>query len=179
MSYHLTKDLLMIQKNHQDVSVSMYNSFLQSYCHFLSQLSNKRLLMECLSSLNRIEHEKTAGQYNYNQLKVGDVCYIDFGHAYLYEAGYQHFGIITKIAHYKLFVVPLTSNNHAQKESDYTMSPHLFYFGWIAGLTKQSVGFLNDAKFISCARVIDVKGHLPEDSDLFLKLKRRLAETIL
>ena len=42
--------------------------------------------------------------------KIGDICYIDFGQAYLNEAGFQHFGVILSFCNGKAFVVPMTSN---------------------------------------------------------------------
>ena len=182
MQTNLTKDFLTVLKNQEVVNASMLVNFLGKYGEYLTQLPNKRLTMECLSALNRIEKETTNNcVISQTQLKVGDVCFIDFGHAYMYEAGYQHFGIIIKISHYKIFVVPMTSNQQTQrqlKEGHDKEQSHVFDLGWIAGLTKQSVCFLNDAKFINAARVIDVKGFLPPESYIFRKLKKRLFETI-
>jgi len=93
---------------------------------------------------------------------------------YQYEAGYQHFGIVLKLAHYKAFVVPLTSNtttHHSEKE-------HVFKVGFIEGLTKHSICFLNDAKFINTSRIIDVYGHLPVHDERFIQLRRKVFETI-
>jgi hypothetical protein len=138
---------------------------------YISNMSLPQIKMECVSLINR--HQRQSLKLDLD-LKIGDVCYIDYGPMYRYEAGYQHFGIILKLSHYKAFVVPLTSNiqpHHCDKD-------HVFKLGSIQGLTKHSICFLNDAKFINTSRIIDVYGHLCISDERFIQLRRKVFETI-
>lgn len=116
-------------------------------------------------------------------VRIGDVCYIDFGKAYLKEAGYQHFGLVLNIVGGKALVVPMTSNmatyRSAKNIDKKYGKEHLFAIGKIPGLTKESVLFLNDAKFINTARIIDVKGYIHPRSKLFKEIKMALIKCIL
>lgn len=117
------------------------------------------------------------------RLKPGDICYLDYGQAYLNEAGYQHFGLVITVYSHKALVVPMTSNK-AQYASAYDEKEnprgkrHLMRIGALPGMAKPSVLFLNDMKFINTARVIDVKAHMDENSVLFLRVKNRLLRII-
>jgi hypothetical protein len=148
---------------------------LNYYTYMIKQhaatMSLQQIKMECVSLINRNQRQSLKLDQS---LKIGDVCYIDYGPMYRYEAGYQHFGIILKLSHYKAFVVPLTSNtqpHHIDKD-------HVFKLGPIQGLTKHSICFLNDAKFINTSRIIDVYGHLSMSDERFLQLRRKVFETI-
>lgn len=104
-------------------------------------------------------------------IRVGDICYIDFGINYLNEAGFQHFGLIISISNNKVLVIPMTSNEKtlqkAKTAKSKKMKSHLLEIGKIAGMHKESTLFLNDAKFINSARIIDVKAHISVRSNLF------------
>ena len=41
------------------------------------------------------------------------------------------------------------------------------------GLNKPSVLYMNDARYINTARVIEVKAHIPTDSELFREIRMR------
>ena len=109
------------------------------------------------------------------RLKPGDICYLDYGQAYLNEAGYQHFGLVITVYSHKALVVPMTSNK-AQYASAYDEKEnprgkrHLMRIGALPGMAKPSVLFLNDMKFI--------KAHMDENSVLFLRVKTRLLRII-
>ena len=116
-------------------------------------------------------------------ISVGDVAYIDFGHAYLHEAGYQHFGLVLSMVNGKLFVVPMTSNPQAYAQAyDKRVNPegkrHLMRVGILTGLIRPSVLFLNDSKFISASRIIEIKGHLSVTDPLFTEIRHRVRSTI-
>lgn len=137
----------------------------------IRSMTLQQIKMECVSSINRLHRQEIKVDIN---VQVGDVCYIDYGPMYRYEAGYQHFGIVLKLSHFKAFVVPLTSNmNTHQLEKE-----HVFIVGAIEGLTKHSVCFLNDAKFINTSRIIDIYGHLSMQDQRFIHLRRKVFETI-
>lgn len=137
----------------------------------LHSLTLQQIKMECVSLINRKQRESRQHSL---EVRVGDVCYIDYGPMYRYEAGYQHFGLVIQLSHYKVFVIPLTSNTNALYEG----KNHIFHLGMIEGLTKNSMCFLNDAKFISISRIIDIYGHLATNDPRFLTIRRKLFETI-
>ena len=115
------------------------------------------------------------------ECSVGDVLYIDFGTAYLNEAGFQHFGLVLNIKNGKPFIVPMTSNPATYAQAyDEVSNPkgkrHLMRIGLINGLVRESVLFLNDAKFINSARIIDKKAFISPYSPLFRKIKNRLID---
>ena len=56
---------------------------------------------------------------------------------------------------------------------------HLMRLPEIEGLNKSSVLFLNDAKWINSARVIDVKAHIDPNSYLFDKIKKCVLQMML
>lgn len=94
------------------------------------------------------------------------------------EIGYQHFGLIITIFHNKAFVVPMSGNHAAYLQAYSKENPkgkrHLMRLGKIKGMNKESVLFINDAKWINTARIIDVKAHLRRDSELFCEIKDRV-----
>lgn len=178
------QDLLEFQKKQDDKAKSqMIHEFARSYQKYLERLPMKVAFMECMSGLNRIKRSNPRFLVHaVESITIGDVCFIDFGQAYQYEAGFQHFGVIMNIINNKVLVVPMTSNpetyNKANPSNDYPL-PQLFQLGLIAGLHKESVCFLHDAKFINRARIIKVQGHINPDSLLYRQLRQRLIETIL
>ncbi len=165
-------DYELIQKAYQCKSKEEGLHYYTQVVHHQAQnMSLSQLKMECVSFINRLQRQNMKMEHSLN---VGDVCYIDYGPMYQYEAGYQHFGIVLKLAHYKAFVVPLTSNTTThQSDKD-----HVFKVGLIEGLTKHSICFLNDAKFINTSRIIDVYGHLSVHDERFIQLRRKVFETI-
>lgn len=165
-------------------SEEILQQFINQYQQYLRSLSTKQLSRECISGLNRLQRQnlRSCSQLNIH-VKVGDVCYIDFGQVYINEAGYQHFGLILSIINHKAFVLPMTSNTTTYQ---YANDPsriehgktHLYQLGWIDGLNKQSVAFLNDCKFINTARIIAVKGQIDVNSGLFSEIVERVKESI-
>lgn len=113
----------------------------------------------------------------------GDLCFIDFGSAYQLEAGYQHLGLVLSISHRKLFVIPMSSNFSAyQSAFDSKDNPwgkkHLLRFKKSCGLKKDSILFLNDAKFINSTRVIEIIGHLSIHDKRYKQIQARVFETL-
>ena len=51
--------------------------------------------------ISMVNHLNNHEMHNCNErgvdIRVGDVCYIDFGNAFIEEIGFQHFGIIMSI----------------------------------------------------------------------------------
>lgn len=161
---------LVVQEKPNHYIVDDYIDELRSY---LLNLPYHEIRRECISGYNRFMRQNCISSLDFNlRIKVGDIVYCDFGQAYLNEAGFQHFGLVLKIFSYKAFVVPMSSNaqtvlkakNHPHQHE---YKDHLFYIGMPKGLNRPSVLFLNDAKFINTARIIEVKSALETDSELF------------
>ena len=144
-----------------------------------SRMSDKEARDSLLSEYNYKVRSKLKSCRSFGlNIEPGDVCYIDFGRAYVTEAGYQHFGL-----NGKAFVLPMTSNKAAlasayQPDDNPEGMNHLYRIGAIEGLTKESVLFLNDGKFINTARIIDVKGHIEPSSKEFRQVYARFLEVL-
>ena len=122
-------------------------------------------------------HLKSSRSFGLN-IEAGDICYIDYGRAYISEIGYQHFGLVLKVFCGKAFVLPMTSNeNNYSLAYDPVSNPdglrHLMRLGKVEGLYRYSVLFLNDGKFINTARIIDIKGHIDPQGELFERIRSR------
>lgn len=116
-------------------------------------------------------------------VKVGDICWMDFGQAYLNEMGYQHFGLVITICMHKALVVPLTSNSSTYARAyDCLENPKgnrcLMRLGLIDGLRKNSTLYLNDMKFVNTARIFEIRAHLDERDPLFIEVKERIKEML-
>lgn len=128
-----------------------------------------------LSDLNYFRRKNARSPLDFGTIvKVGDICYIDYGHAYDMEIGYQHFGLILEHCRGKYFVVPITGNDSKiANRCDTEVKDNVMLLGKLQGLKKVSACYLNDAKWISSGRIIDVKGHINADSILFKNIKSR------
>ncbi len=118
------------------------------------------------------------------EAKKGDICYMDFGQAYLNEIGFQHFAIIMSIYNLKALCIPMTSNTKTLESAyDPVKNPygkkHLMKIGKIEGMAKPSVLFLNDVKYVNTARIIDIKAHLDPESELFCKIQKRMLKLMV
>lgn len=156
---------------------NLMEMYLEKTRFYLSSLPKQTMRRECVSGLNRYDRKgQISSEAHKINLRPGDIVYCDFGQAYLNEIGFQHFALIIAIFQYKAFVVPMSSNYKTIcKAPNYPGSchikEHLYYIGKPKGLNKESVLFLNDAKFINTARVIEVKGHLETKEKLFKQIK--------
>ncbi|MBR4456868.1 MAG: type II toxin-antitoxin system PemK/MazF family toxin [Solobacterium sp.] len=110
------------------------------------------------------------------EVKRGDVCWMDYGQTFLYEMGYQHFGLVLSLCNKKALIVPLTSNRHAyEKAGDPSHPcPHLMRIGQLEGLHRPSTLFLNDLRFVNTARILEIRAHLDPDSELFQLILSRI-----
>ena len=161
----------------------VYEYINQTESDFLS-MPNKLMRDSLLSEHNYLTRRsmKSCRGLGYT-ITVGDICYIDYGRAYIHEIGYQHFGLVVNMCYAKALVIPMTSNKTVkscayQKDDNPDGMLNLMSIGRIEGLTSESVLFLNDAKFINTARIIDVKGHIDKDSLLFKEIMMRLYRCI-
>ena len=147
-------------------------------------MCQKELKGHLISEINyRERHQLLSCEQLGVNIRVGDICYVDFGRAYIQEAGFQHFGLIVAMYHGKAFVIPMTSNPSTYAQGYHPVDnpngkKHLLQIGLIPGLVRPSVLFLNDAKFINTARIIDVKAHIAVTSTLFELILCRIKECI-
>jgi len=147
-------------------------------------MCQKELKGHLISEVNwRERHQLLSCEQLGVNIRVGDICYVDFGRAYIQEAGFQHFGLIVSMYHGKAFVIPMTSNPSTYAQGYHPIhnpngKKHLLQIGLIPGLVRPSVLFMNDAKFINTARIIDVKAHIAVSSDLFILILDRIKECI-
>lgn len=148
--------------------------------HYLMSL-NKRNAARILISMYNFEQRnklKSSELLGY-KVKIGDICYVDFGQAYLNEAGYQHFALVVGYCNSKALVVPMSSNNIMYKQSfcskKYTNGKkHLYRLPEVQGLYKKSVLFLNDIKYINTSRIIAIKSHIDPKTNLFKDILARI-----
>lgn len=157
----------------------LWESYIEEKSMDYETLDVKEALPRLVSDQNLRERRHTHNCAELGvDIRVGDICYIDFGEAYINEIGYQHFGLITTIFHNKAFVVPMSGNHSAYMQAYSKENPkgkrHLMRLGKVPGMNKVSVLFINDAKWINTARIIDVKAHLRKDSALFQEIKERV-----
>ena len=146
--------------------------------------NEKELTSLYISEKNYQERRNMPGNASTGVIvRVGDICYIDYGKAYQREIGYQHFGLVLSMCNDKIFVVPMTSNKksymQAMSEDNPNGKSHLLRFKKVGNMKNDTVLFLNDVKFINPARVIDVKGHISKNSHLFAYIKMAVMNIIM
>lgn len=159
--------------------LELWNHFIEEKTFDYKTLDVKEALPRLVSEQNLRERRNTANCAELGvDIRVGDICYIDFGEAYINEIGYQHFGLLITIFHNKAFVVPMSGNHTAYMQAYSRDNPrgkrHLMRLGKMKGMNKESVLFINDAKWINTARIIDVKAHLDRSCALFMEIKDRV-----
>lgn len=175
----------LIDDNSQYGLYQAIESYLQHLRMHLLSLNTNEAKRQTLSGLNWLVRKDLRSSWdNDMNLKIGDICFIDFGKAYINEAGYQHFGLIVAITNYKIFVIPMSSNPQTIRKAPNVIHEgpskrHLYYLGMLEGMNRPSVLFLNDAKFINSVRVIDVIAHLSPRDELFKDIMRQFSENIL
>lgn len=152
--------------------------------NLLAAMSEKEKHDYLISKVNYCQRKTSVSNLEQGvRIRKGDICFIDYGLSYVCEVAYQHFGLILSLVHGKAFVVPLGGNQKTLKRAKGKNNPqgkrHLMALGEVKGLSKSSVLFLNDAKWINTARIIDVKAHLNPKEALFQEIRRRIIELIV
>lgn len=166
-----TKDKL---QNHS----LMIQETISSMKGFLHQQDPKEAAKMLLSMHNYIQRSALDTHFT-QDVVAGDVVYVDFGQAYLNEAGYQHLGLVLATFNGKIFVVPMSSNPKTYQEAYHPDEnpegrAHLMRFGKRCGLKQASVLFINDSKFINPNRIIDFIGYLEPTHPLFTQIQHRV-----
>lgn len=130
-----------------------------------------------VSKLNYFRRKNALNCLEFNVIvRCGDICFIDYGQSYVQEIGYLHFGLIVSMNRGKALVVPITGANTKTIHKDNDEMDHIFQLGRIKGMRKLCACYLNDAKWINTARIIDVKSHIPVYGELFQEIKKRIKE---
>lgn len=146
----------------------------------LRALNKRQFSRLMISELNyEMRSELKSSEPNGFKVRVGDICYIDFGRAYITEAGFQHFAIVIGYCNSKALVVPMSSNYSMYNQSycprTFTNGKkHLYRLPPLDGLHKRSVLFLNDIKYINTARIIAIKGNIATNTGLFNDILKRV-----
>lgn len=179
------KDLVSILKGDRNYKIEevqeYYLRYLADKFHDMNKFLLAKLLVSELNYENRYEY-KSSELVGF-KVNIGDICYIDFGQAYINEAGFQHFGIVIGYCNSKALVIPMSSN-HSMYQQSYCKrtypngKKHLYRLPELNSLRKKSVLFLNDMKYINTARIIEVKGNINPDSKLFKDIVER-ARTLI
>ena len=156
----------------------MIQETMQTMKGFLHQQHPKEAARMLLSIHNYIQR-CSLDTHQTHDVIAGDVIYVDFGQAYLNEAGYQHLGLVLATFNGKIFVVPMSSNPKTYAEAYHPdENPegklHLMRFGQRCGLNQPSVLFINDCKFINPNRIIDFIGYLEPTDPLFSQIQHRV-----
>lgn len=143
----------------------------------LTMLDEREVYDYMISKMNYCQRKQMISSDDVGvNVYIGDICYIDYGMAYLWEIGYQHFGLVLSIQNSKAFVVPVSGSARAYATAH--KKEHMMRLGQISGLNKPSILYINDAKWINTARILDVKAHISPSSSLFLRIKQNVREMI-
>lgn len=169
MTYKISEAWLM---NYQEENLKkQVDLFLEDYGDYLSGLPSFRQRQECISKMN---HFKRSSYWSCEEMqmnvRVGDICYTDFGIGYINECSYQHFGLILNIVNNKAYVIPMTSNRKTVQQAKTGNREHLYYIGQPHGLNRETCAFINDGRYINTARIISVNSHIDSSSDQFFDI---------
>ena len=162
----------------------MWLEYFDSQTERLEEMEISKTVEYIMSEINHSERRNChdASELGVN-IRVGDICYIDYGDAYLNEVGYLHMGLILNIFNNKALVVPIIGNQKAfekamDENNENTEKTHLIKIPKLKGLNKNSIAIINDIKWINSARIIDVKAYLPIDSILFQFIRKKVKDII-
>lgn len=99
---------------------------------------------------------------------------IDLSTSLLSEAVERYRPYVTKRAE----VYDMGAYAQAYSKDNLNGKKHLMRLEKVGRMKKRSVLFINDSKWINTARVIDVKGHLKRDSQVFQEIMTRVKDMI-
>lgn len=167
----------------QEYWKEVWNEYIEETSGYYNLLSVYDARVRLISEMNYRQRANMSGCEELGvRVRIGDICFIDFGMSYLNEAGFQHFGLVMKFCNNKAYVIPMSSNPASYHQAYAKENPkgkkHLMRLGKIEGMNKESVLFLNDAKWINTARIIDVKAHIDKRGELFMNIKKRMMECL-
>lgn len=177
MSYKIREDVLPHYAR-SPICESTVDEYLREYRRYLLKDYSKEAYKEICSGFNRMKRRKFWCCEGIDlKVCVGDIVYMEFGQAFLNEAGYQHFGLVMGLWNKKAFIIPMTSNKNASRNAinvDSNGRDHLYYIGFVEGLSNHSTLFLNDAKMVNTSRVISINGCICPHSKMFYDIQKHL-----
>lgn len=150
----------------------LVDNYLNLVSDEFSKMEYDDVSKKIISDVNYMSKGQLNSEEIVSNVKQGDICYFDFGKAYKYEAGYQHFGLVTAVQKNKLFVIPMTSNKKIYEKGMHGRD-NLYPIPKQGDMTNDSVLFLNDAKWISSNRIIDTFAQIDSESELFKDICNR------
>lgn len=136
----------------------------------LKKLSTGEAMDYIKSHLNFFERKEEV-IYRNEEIKIGDICYIDYGINYKQECGYFHMGLIIDIKQYEYLILPMTSNVKAFEKAVFWKKSNLLPLPHVDHIEKNTTIFLNDARFINSARIIMKVSNIEKNSAEFKHIK--------
>lgn len=167
---------MMIRQIKSEMINMTKDELIKQHLHLVYKRLNKLNISQLqelnLSYYNYLDRSQLECSRIMPYIKIGSVVFCDFGDTYLHESAFLHMGLVLTIYREKAFIIPMTSKKELiVKYRKIVYKDHLYYIGKVGGLSKESVLFLNDGKFVNSARIIDIKGYLDINSLEFLKIK--------
>lgn len=117
------------------------------------------------------------------KIKIGDCLLAEFGISFPHEISYAHLCIVLGVVGGKILVLPIISGDkHLEKAYDPVSNPegsfHLMRVPTMDILEHDSVGILNDVKFISTTRVKKIHGNI-YNTETFKQIWDKVDELML
>ena len=179
MTYKINENMLPMYNTSSKPNEKRIDEYIQYYRDFLINQVPKEASKEMCSGMNRMKRKHMWCSKSVDLVvRVGDIVYIEYGQAFLNEAGFQHFGLIVSVWNRKIMVVPMTSNSNAFQNAinvHQDGKSHLYYIGFVKGLSSHSTLFLNDVKMINSCRIISVNGHICPKTRQFQEIIEHLS----
>lgn len=181
MSYKIKEEILPHLANARSKEEQV-DAYLKEYRTYLLRDYEREAFKEMCSGFNRMKRRNFWCCEGLDLcVEVGDIVYMEFGQAFLNEAGFQHFGLVMQLWNRKALVVPMTSNQKSYETainvSDKGRS-HLYYIGYVKGLSNHSTLFLNDIKMLNTSRIISINGSICPQSVMFKEIKQHLMKAL-
>ena len=150
--------------------------FLEIMVNKVYELDERELTLDLISQENyKLKREEGGCE---EEIREGDIIYVDFHEAYNYECGYMHLAFVLKIQGFKAFIVPMTSNKDTCFEAMMGRKLSLYYLGGKDNLQESAV-FLNDARWINLARTVKIIKRNPYGFRKTKEIKSRVIDLIL
>ncbi|MEE3487663.1 MAG: hypothetical protein VZT48_06130 [Bulleidia sp.] len=184
MSYKEIQEILLEEGAARFGNCKDWHDYVDSRRAVYAQLAEGQLENNMISEANWIMRAKQRSAEDFGiYIEPGDICFMDFGQAYINEMGYQHFGLVMSVCEKKALVIPMTSNPvQYARAYDPVHNPagrkHLMRIGKPQGMARPSVLFLNDLKFVNTARVINPQSWIDPEGELFREVQRRMTEVM-
>lgn len=170
-------DRIVNQPFYQDVE----DNLVELIKYDLSNMSTEEAINSLISEINYRERRKEFENIKISNgtlnVKIGNICLVDFGRQYNLECSYVHPALVLSKSHKKLFVIPITSNKKQFQNASFWQYDNLVPFIYQeynkSNIKKHSTLFLNDAKWINTSRIIANIGEVDVHSREFEEIANR------